>query len=423
MRNERNAGRKPKLSGEELKELYRRWKAGESGSLLAAEAGISRQALYKHFREMEYKPVRIDYITGDELVTVIEADFRKEELRIVNYAKELSRLAFGYEQSPRWEEFLSFLENHFLDAAGVDGKDTFLLCENNRSFSLDDICKNNGEYKLIVKNENEDDVPVFRIQKQDLILLRSDTDGYQMKALVADRRLFVKAQAVIGGTPMRDWAVEIIASGICRQLGIVSLEQKHCRIVYAGRMLDGVFSPNFEMDGNTFISFESLLERNNRSSNDAEYIRLGAVDKLKWCAKQLAEIGNIAYDKAEKYMLDLAVLDCLVGNIDRHTRNFGLFYNCDTGEFSIPPVFDSGMGLFEHDYYRDRYESYEAAMNNVYVSPYGEDPFDMLTILDKEFGLKKIYPGIDEPEYGDLIDTPFAVEYMERMKTAWQKLG
>ncbi len=210
---------------------------------------------------------------------------------------------------------------------------------------------------------------------------------------------------------------------ICHQLGIECVEQKHCRIVYAGRTLDGVCSPNFELDGNTFISFESLLERNNRSSNDAEFIHLGAVDKLKWCAAQLAEIGDIPYVKTERYMLDLAVLDCLVGNVDRHTRNFGLFYNCDSGEFSIPPVFDSGMGMFEHDYYRDRYESYDAAMNNVYVSPYGEDPFDMLKLLDREYGLKKVYPGIKEPEYGDILNTAFATKYMERMRAAWRKLG
>ncbi len=423
MKNERNAGRKSKLSAEKIAELYRRWKAGESGSVLASEAGISRQALYKRFREAEYVPVRIDYMVGDELSTVIEADFRREQVHVVNYAKELSKRAFGYEQSPDWERFLEFLEDYFFEAHGVGGEDTFLLCDNNSCFSLNDIKESNGARKLTIHNETGSDVPAFHIKKKDLILLRSDTDGYQTKALVSDRRLFVKVQAVIGGTAMRDWAVELIACRLCRQFNIPCVEQKHCRVIYAGRTLEGVYSPNFELDGNTFISFETLLERNNRLSNDPEFIRLGAIAKLKWCARQLSEIGNIAYDSAERYMLDLAVLDCLVENVDRHTRNFGLFYNCDSGEFSIPPVFDSGMGLFEHDYYRDRYDSYEAAMNNVYVSPYGEDPFNMLKILDKEYGLKKVYPRIKEPDYGNILNTPFANEYMERMRAAWRKLG
>ena len=84
-------------------------------------------------------------------------------------------------------------------------------------------------------------------------------------------------------------------------------------------------------------------------------------------------------------MLNLAVLDCLVGNVDRHTRNFGLFYNSSTGKYEIPLIFDNGMGLFEHDYYRDNYRNYEEAMNNVYVSPYGEDPFE-LAMLGVSYG-------------------------------------
>ena len=122
-------------------------------------------------------------------------------------------------------------------------------------------------------------------------------------------------------------------------------------------------------------------------------------------------------------MLDLAVLDCLIGNVDRHTRNFGLFYNVNTCRFEIPPVFDNGMGLFEHDYYRDMYADFEEAMRTVYVSPYGEDPFELLEILNREYGLKSVYPGIVEPEYEDILHTPLALEYMERMRAAWQKLG
>ncbi len=423
MKNERGAGRKPKLSGEELAELCRRRKAGESVSALASEAGISRQALYKHFKDTGYSPVRIDYLVGDELCTVIEADFRRERLNVINYAKELSKQAFGYEQAPGWDKFIGFLEDHFFKACGVKGENSFLLCDGGETFSLGDLKEYDVTHRLKINCTGSGKVPVFRISRRELILNRSDTDGYQMKALVSDRRMFVKAQAVIGGTAMRDWAVELIACGICRQLGISCVEQRPCRVIYAGRTLDGVCSANFELDGNSFISFESLLEQNNRSTNDEAFVRMNAVEKLKWCAGQLSDTGNISREKTEKYMLDLAVLDCLLGNVDRHTRNFGLFYNSYSGEFSIPPVFDNGMGLFEHDNYRDRYDSFEAAMNNVYVSPYGEDPFDMLVLLDREYGLKSLYPGVEEPDYGDILNTAFAIEYMERMKAAWRKLG
>ena len=121
-------------------------------------------------------------------------------------------------------------------------------------------------------------------------------------------------------------------------------------------------------------------------------------------------------------MLNLGVLDCLVGNVDRHTRNFGLFYNSFTGKYEIPLIFDNGMGLFEHDYYRDNYRNYEEAMNNVYVSPYGEDPFELLLMLNKEFHIKEVYTGVKDIRYLDILNTPFALEYERRMRSLWQKL-
>ena len=423
MKNERNAGRKGRLTQAEVEELNSRWKAGESVAELAEECGISKQALYRRFQEAAYVPAQIDYSVEGELCTRIEVDFHKERLHIVNYVAELSKRAFGYEEHPDWNVFIDFLEKYYLKASGVKEKRIPLLSERGGQFCLTDL---EGEYdgqSLKIRPGNEEDIPLFRFSKEDLMYYRSDTDGYQLKGIAADRRYFVKAQAVMAGVKLRDWAVELIATRLCRQLGIPCVEQKHGRFVYGKTEYDAVYSPNFELDGYTFLSFESLLERKHRSSKEDMFIRMDAVSKLKWCAEQLAEIGDIPYCDTEKYMLDLAVLDCLVGNVDRHTRNFGLFYNNNNAHLELPLVFDSGMGLFEHDYYRDQYESFDEAMRNVYVSPYGEDPFELLEMLDKEFGLKQKYPGIDRPDYGDELTTPFALEYEKRMQELWQRLG
>ena len=164
------------------------------------------------------------------------------------------------------------------------------------------------------------------------------------------------------------------------------------------------------------MSFESLINRIGLFTNESYFVKLNAIEKLQWCAEQLSEIGNIDYDKKIKYMIDLAVIDCLVGNVDRHTRNFGLFYNTCSGQFEIPLIFDNGMGLFENDGYRDRYTSYDSAMMNVYVSPYGEDPFDMMDLLMKEWDLYSIYPNLMNIRYENSLDTPFSTEYIRRMK-------
>ncbi len=421
MKNSRNAGRKASLTADQVRALKLRWEAGESVSSLAKECGISRQALYKHLREDGYTPVRIEYCVDGELSTVIEADFRRERIHIINYAAQLSKRAFGFDETPDWDDFLQFLEHECLRKAGAAENGVRFLSENGKCFLLPDV---EGEFdgiSLQVHATDGTDVPVFHFSKEDMLLYRSDTDGYQLKGLTPDRRYFVKAQAIMAGIKLRDWAVEIIAAGLCRQFAIPYVEQRHCRFVYGREMLDAVYSPNFELDGYTFISFESLLERNRRVTKDDAFIRMDAVSKLKWCAGQLAEIAGLEYDRTEKYMLDLAVLDCLVGNVDRHTRNFGLFYDNDKGRYEVPLVFDSGMGLFEHDHFRDRYKDFDEAMRNVYVSPYGEDPFEMLQLLDQEFHLKNVYPGIEAPDYRDVLTTPFALEYEKRMRETWQK--
>ena len=422
MKNERNAGRKPKISEAEIGDILIRHEAGESISTLAKEQGISRQALHKRLKEYSYKPAHIEYYAGGELCTLIEADFRHENLHVVNYVVELSRRAFGYIDNPNWQDFLDFLEDYYLNANGRREAGTYFMSDNGLVYTLEDIPKDNDNKCLNIKIDPDQRIPEFRFRKNEIILCRSDTDGFQMKAITSDRRYFVKSQAVMSGVKLNDWAVEIIASSVCHQLGIPCVEQKYCRFIYGNKEYDGVYSENFELNGYTFLSFEGLLERIYRSTKEEEFIKLNAVSKLKWCAEQLSGMSGIPYEKTEKYMLDLAVLDCLVGNIDRHTRNFGLFFNTLTGQFEIPLVFDSGMGLFENDYYRDEYRTFDEAMNHVYTAPYGEDPFELLQMLNEKFRLKSIYGNPDGFDYGDVLRTELALEYEKRMNELWQRL-
>ena len=413
MSNERNAGRKPTVSDEQLQSIKMRHDNGESLTALAEEYGVTRQALYKRINAKASKPVKIDWIINGELVTTIEADFEKRNLVIKNYTEQISKLPFGYDNEPDWKHFTEVLETKYLEGRGVDGPGTFLLKDGEKCFSLDDVTG--------ISVSNIDEVPTFEFQKKDLLITRTDTDGFQMKALSDDRRLFVKSQAVISGIRMRDWAVEIIASEVAELMDIPCVRQQHCIFAYGGRKWDGVYSRNFEMDGYAFLSFESLIGTVHLSTEDDAFIHMGSIEKLKWCAGQISDICGIEFKEAERYMLDLAVLDCLIGNVDRHTRNFGVFFNSNTGEYSLPPVFDNGMGLFEHDHYRDEYKSFDDAMNNVYVAPYGEDPFEFLKVLNSHFHLKEIYP-LREIVYPDILHTPFALEYERRMCELWLKL-
>ena len=414
MSNERNAGRKPKITDDQLNKIISRHESGESLSALADEFGISRQALHKRIKESQEKPVTINWVVDDQPVSTITVDVRRQALTLANYAIQFSKLPFGFNSNPTWQEFVRLLEEKYLISVGVDEPGVFLFTDGEKTFNPSQISE--------LQIESDDSIPEFAFTKKDILLTRTDTDGFQMKALTSDHRYFVKSQAIMAGIHMQDWAVEIIASDIAKQLGIPCVQQKHCIFAYGGRKFDAVYSQNFELDGFTFLSFESLLETANLSTKEDYFYKLNAIEKLKWCASQLSKIGDIPYESAEKYMIDLAVIDCFVGNVDRHTRNFGLFFNSLTGEYTVPPVFDNGMGLFEHDYYRDNYRNYEEAMNNVYVAPYGEDPFDLLAELNKEFRLKELYKDVKQITYLDTLNTQFAREYERRMSELWQKL-
>lgn len=421
MANDRNAGRKPKIDSSGLYKIRERIKNGEKVAALSEEYGVSRQALYKRLKEAEmFSETRIDYYIGDELCSRIYVDTKRQDIRLVNYAVALSKRAFGYNDNPDMKELQDFLEQEYLKLQGSDSPDSLLMVEHDKKIDVVEELLKKGDSTGISITEGAN-IPRFEFTKRDRVIARTDTDGYQMKGISSDRRHFIKSQSVISGLKLRDWAVEIIASDICQQLGIPCVVQRQCRFVYEGHTFDGVYSDNFELDGYTFISFERLLETAHKSSKDDEFIKMDSLTKLRWCAEQLAAIGGLTNEDTLKYMIDLAVIDCLVGNTDRHTRNFGLFYNVNTLSYEIPLIFDNGMGLFENDPYRDRYESYDAAMNNVYVAPYGEDPFDMIRMLDAEYDLKTMYPGIRNITYPDILPTPYAHEYERRMKDIWQK--
>ena len=412
MSNDRNAGRKPVITDEQLKTISERHANGESLIKLADEYGVTRQALHKRLHVKSEQSVKIDWAIKGELITTIEADFKKRNLIIVNYAEEISKRPFGFNNTPSWNQFTKIIEDRYFESQGAAEPGTYLMTDGEKGFALNKITG--------ISIHDVAEIPVFEFQKKYLLITRTDTDGFQMKALSDDRRFFIKSQAVISGVRMQDWAVEIIAAHIADQLGIPCTNQVHCRIAYGGRTWDGVYSRNFEIDGYTFLSFESLIGTKNLSTKDDSFIRMGSIEKLKWCAGQISDICGIGYKDAEKYMLDLAVLDCLIGNVDRHTRNFGVFFNSNTGVYSIPLIFDNGMGLFEHDYYRDEYKTFDEAMNNVYVAPYGEDPFEFLEELNRHFHLKKIY-ATREITYPNILNTPFAAEYERRMQHLWLK--
>ena len=127
MSNDRNAGRKPLITEEQIKEIEQRHSQGESLGKLAIEYGVTRQALSKRLQAKSQQPVKIDWIVDGECVSSLQVDFKKRGLVLSNYAVEISKLPFGFNTNPSWQQFISLLEEKYLKNKGADehGKDVF----------------------------------------------------------------------------------------------------------------------------------------------------------------------------------------------------------------------------------------------------------------------------------------------------------
>ena len=127
MSNERNAGRKPRITDEQLSEIKERYDKGESLSSLAAEYSVTRQALHKRLNTQSQQPVTISWLEDGQVVSQTEVDFKRRGLVLANYAVEISKLPFGFDNNPTWNQFIKVLEEKYLKNKGADEPGTYLL--------------------------------------------------------------------------------------------------------------------------------------------------------------------------------------------------------------------------------------------------------------------------------------------------------
>ncbi len=101
---------------------------------------------------------------------MLEADFNKRKLAIVNYAEEISKRPFGFNNTPSWNQFIRTLEEKYFESQGATEPGTYLLTDGEKSFSLDEVTG--------ISIHDIADIPAFEFQKKDLLITRTDTDGF-----------------------------------------------------------------------------------------------------------------------------------------------------------------------------------------------------------------------------------------------------
>lgn len=223
----------------------------------------------------------------------------------------------------------------------------------------------------------------------DLLSLQcgNTSKGNQMKWYDIKNDFYIKAQFYFQDKFWRDDLVECVAAQLGKQFRLADkrvqiLEQSPCKIDLGYNTIWGVYSKNFCNQGEVFVPFSRIL-----NAKRMQFPYSGPIE-TKW-AFVLDTLNNLTKSDCSDYLLVMSLLDFLVGNEDRHLNNFGVIY-CD-GKFRISPLFDFGLGLFEHD---RKYENLplKQCISKMECKPFARYNEDLITFISDEYAIKEYLP-------------------------------
>ena len=215
---------------------------------------------------------------------------------------------------------------------------------------------------------------VTSFKSADLIPVETGTSskGNQVKWVTRDGSFFIKECFVYDNKKWKDYLVEASASTYCKRCkGINFVEYTLCTV--DGRSAS--LSCNFLNENEEYISFERLRKLNKRVM--PAYTKYSAVDNYTFLVDAFMDLTGL--DTTE-YLYKMALVDYVIGNEDRHYNNFGVLYDHHTGEYKMAPLFDFGLGMFEHD---TKYLTlpYQKAVKQISGKPFCNHSENVLKLL------------------------------------------
>lgn len=202
----------------------------------------------------------------------------------------------------------------------------------------------------------------FRTSDCESISLYTSSKGNQKKWKTLDGRFYIKEPFYYMGIEWKDYMVERVASqyaALCTLPSYITVvKQGLCHV--DGKLAS--YSEAFDNDDSYFVSFL-------REFPEFEHIgfpkRASYLERFQTLVGRYTEAAGVY---ATSYLPIMSLLDIIVGNEDRHLNNFGYLM---TSDGLVPaPLFDFGLGLFEHDLmYNELY--FPKAIKRVRPKPVG----------------------------------------------------
>jgi len=215
---------------------------------------------------------------------------------------------------------------------------------------------------------------IIKVNTKELISLDllSSSKGNQSKFYDSKNDLYVKLPFNYQNVLWKDYLVEIISSMIINPshlLGVEVVEQS------LGITEDNIYccvSKNFCKQGEQWISIKRIIEQ------ECIYITSNMFPKVIFNTI-IDTIKDVCKIDLTDYLIVMVLLDYLLLNEDRHLNNIGVIRKID-GSYRLSPLFDFGLGLFEHD---KKYSNakFKEAFDNVIQKPFNIHPINVLNML------------------------------------------
>lgn len=193
---------------------------------------------------------------------------------------------------------------------------------------------------------------------------------------------------------------------------------------------------DFTSNGNVFKQFAELKNSQIESSKNGYGTELDEV---------IEKIENqTVYDsnKLKDFFWDMFIVDCLVGNFDRHNGNWGFLINENLKKIDIAPIYDCASSLYPQlsdERIAEIINNEEEMEARIYVFPTSAlkvnnkkiNYFEFISKLENEDcnkALLRIYPKIDFGKINNVIDETPAISdirkdfYKKIIKLRYEKI-
>lgn len=203
--------------------------------------------------------------------------------------------------------------------------------------------------------------------------ISGSSKGNQRKYRSLDSNWYFKQNFYYQDKFWRDDLVEVIAS----QLGNIYMTIDNCEVLQ--QFSDyrfghhGVFSRNFLDDSESYIPFSRLCE-----SNSIEIPLNKGIETF----DAIRRVYELCQLDATDFLIVQSLIDYLVGNEDRHLNNFGVIQTSEG--FRLHPLFDFGLGMFEHDRLYEDY-TFKEKLEHVRFKTFGSNQYELIQQLQQRY--------------------------------------